>query len=754
MAASGLCRAAVLLLLACSGSLAQTNAPTSLGSLLGWQQHGWDDLREWRVSMLKGSWIFKLDFNYQPEEYCSRQKHVPQPADPRGCMLLIHTPTEFSVGKNGPHSSTSLLQWLATPSNAPLITAPARRKYIALRFYSFPATPCDGSPNSNNWLSLADDFYAASNPLSICFHTSFRVFDNNVTNYDNRYQVFNRGELLPQLRDMANNTWYKFGASEYPLVVYEPSDEAAVNIIQDIFLGSNFNHTPGYVTAFNNDPVMHTLYSASRSHKAIHAAITADQGFNISTTVSLRNLALRFAWPQVATLDVSAAGDGSSFVVVTVYRDNAQNAKYITHRGSGPVPDAFINAPPPAIVFSNYTQLTQAALPTPTAARISSISAFTLMGVSYVLVGDDAGGGQLLTLDTIGGALTPFSAFKLPAPAQALYAGNALHAIVVPNAAPNMVSMVQATTGSTHALGPVCTVWSQLYNMNMTAAPVVPVAFGLPICVSSWSGATKIKVITGTAVHVSVGVAVALPSSRCSMSPVYGETFALETYVAYSNRFGFNQVGMGSEVFLAQVCMDLQFGGASNTVQPTPAIRPPVFTVGDFPSVAALTVPATNTTTVMMVSTNGFCPNSFLRDDTPTGYPQMCDAYSRGYGTPQVGVMTYVHTSGLEMSRRLIKGNGRKGVLTNVCDDKMLHGNYDQGYQPTISIINTPLGVVANEVHAGLASLAQNDCGSPVPVDGLVLDAWLLATPAVYKSKTAYKRIAALISDAATNPMI
>lgn len=44
----------------------------------------------------------------------------------------------------------------------------------------------------------------------------------------------------------------------------------------------------------------------------------------------------------------------------------------------------------------------------------------------------------------------------------------------------------------------------------------------------------------------------------------------------------------------------------------------------------------------------------------------------------QVGVMTYVHTSGLEMSRRLIKGNGKKGVLTNVCDDKMLHGNYDQ----------------------------------------------------------------------------
>lgn len=51
---------------------------------------------------------------------------------------------------------------------------------------------------------------------------------------------------------------------------------------------------------------------------------------------------------------------------------------------------------------------------------------------------------------------------------------------------------MQATTGSTHALGPVCTVWSQLYNMNMTAAPVVPVAFGLPICVSSWSGATKV----------------------------------------------------------------------------------------------------------------------------------------------------------------------------------------------------------------------------------------------------------------------
>lgn len=38
---------------------------------------------------------------------------------------------------------------------------------------------------------------------------------------------------------------------------------------------------------------------------------------------------------------------------------------------------------------------------------------------------------------------------------------------------------------------------------------------------------------------------------------------------------------MGSEVFLAQVCMDLQFGGASNTVQPTPAIRPPVFTGGE-----------------------------------------------------------------------------------------------------------------------------------------------------------------------------
>lgn len=38
---------------------------------------------------------------------------------------------------------------------------------------------------------------------------------------------------------------------------------------------------------------------------------------------------------QVATLDVSAAGDGSSFVVVTVYRDNAQSVSEGTSDAQG-----------------------------------------------------------------------------------------------------------------------------------------------------------------------------------------------------------------------------------------------------------------------------------------------------------------------------------------------------------------------------------------------------------------------------------
>ena len=50
--------------------------------------------------------------------------------------------------------------------------------------------------------------------------------------------------------------------------------------------------------AFNNDPVMYTLYTSSRSQKAIHQPITNDLAFNLSTTVTLRNLVLAYSWPQ------------------------------------------------------------------------------------------------------------------------------------------------------------------------------------------------------------------------------------------------------------------------------------------------------------------------------------------------------------------------------------------------------------------------------------------------------------------------
>lgn len=65
------------------------------------QAHGRDDIRQWRSDILKGTTVWKLDFNFLPSEWCQNQPNVANASDPRGCILLVHSQTAYNFGDRG-----------------------------------------------------------------------------------------------------------------------------------------------------------------------------------------------------------------------------------------------------------------------------------------------------------------------------------------------------------------------------------------------------------------------------------------------------------------------------------------------------------------------------------------------------------------------------------------------------------------------------------------------------------------------------
>ncbi|GAQ89096.1 hypothetical protein KFL_004870010 [Klebsormidium nitens] len=741
-----------LALAACFSSAAaqQTVYPDTIS----YQAHGRDDIRQWRSDIIKGTTVWKVDFNFLPQVWCQNQPNVADPSDPRGCILLVHSQTAYNFGDRGPNSTTDVLNWLADPANKPLISMDKPRQYFAMTFRNFiinwggrtPKSPCDNSTDSNNNIALFDDFFNAANKViqdnnlnvefyidqiaasgnASCLADRWRpwvsswdrgVLDNQAqsntsSNGDDRFQVMNRGELTSQWQQFANNSFFKFGQSSYPLVLYEPIDEPRINFYQDIYLSSGLNHVPGFRIATNSDPAMFNLYSGSRSKKTVHVQITNDTAINVNSPANNRVLGY-VNWPQTVTIP----GSGS-FTIVTIYIDNTQTYRYIAHSAQAPADVSNVAGPLPRVKMQNYTQIGRSALPSPPSGILTSAGQVNVNGNQLIWVSNNT---AMLTykLDASTGSLTFNSVTLFTANSTTDVQWGVVTAIPFPGASDGSLAVVKVTAGALdnniRLLTP-CTVWAQLYKVNPLAASNTSVAaasaVGSTQCISNWPGPSQ-----GSGAKLAATIVPAYNGSRCNGG--------IEVFAAYSGYFSFNMISIDPKVYATHFCMDPAGGDSPAPLVPALTTYPPVFAIGDFPSVAAL---AYNGRAVLaLVNTNSFCYNSYQRDDSPLGLPQICDAYKLGFGQPSLGVLAYTYGYADVLVPKLQANTPNGTLITSACDDMLLHGTYDQGYQPTIALAY-PGGPapVAVEVHVGIESLAHGDCGSPVPSSGLVLDSWVL----------------------------
>ena len=86
---------------------------------------------------------------------------------------------------------------------------------------------------------------------------------------------------------MAEHKFYKFINSSYAIILYEPSDERDLLNFSDIYISSGVDHKPGFRFAYNGDPAMFAIYTASRTGRATH------QSFGPSSIVFTLGAALK-----------------------------------------------------------------------------------------------------------------------------------------------------------------------------------------------------------------------------------------------------------------------------------------------------------------------------------------------------------------------------------------------------------------------------------------------------------------------------
>jgi hypothetical protein len=119
----------------------------------------------------------------------------------------------------------------------------------------------------------------------------------------------------------------------------------------------------------------------------------------------------------------------------------------------------------------------------------------------------------------------------------------------------------------------------------------------------------------------------------------------------------------------------------------------------------------------------GFCWNTEVQNkDAATG---LCDVTP----TPSNFSLTYTYSSIENFFSRI-----DSGATFTSCDEGVLHGAYDYGVSPSVSLFYTSADQLAMlEIHQGVTSAMMppenspgSECGVPVPSEHLLLDAWAL----------------------------
>ena len=146
---------------------------------------------------------------------------------------------------------------------------------------------------------------------------------------------------------------------------------------------------------------------------------------------------------------------------------------------------------------------------------------------------------------------------------------------------------------------------------------------------------------------------------------------------------------------------------------------------------------------LLLLHGDGFCQHN--EKQNKQAKPGLCDLTEPPSGAGAKGVLVYSYGSPTAFAQKLAAAGSSASVMS-ACDPNVMHGAYDQGFNPSGAIFrafepdsgggdNDDGGVVSvAAVHEGVAGGANHAaidvgmCGLPKPRPGsIVLDGWRLA---------------------------
>jgi hypothetical protein len=293
-----------LLVLSCAvaAAAAAAAAPTATELArrsLYFESHGRDDLREFRAVLLKGARYVKIDIHWlNSTAECALQRRVSPPFPAGGCLVLMHSDKPVTREWN---STDDLVAEIAAPRNRDLLARPGfggngHSAPLVIQLCLKLHLGC--SPAARGYVALMDRFLQRAlaavaahhlqvsfvldsvDPTEACLMNRWPVnftftgkfwgtaANDSRADGNDEYQMVNMAwDASASWERLAAHRYYKFNASRYAFVAWEPVQQYAVRAFQDWFVAQGRPHAAGMLLAYNGDPSMYHVYSAPAARR-------------------------------------------------------------------------------------------------------------------------------------------------------------------------------------------------------------------------------------------------------------------------------------------------------------------------------------------------------------------------------------------------------------------------------------------------------------------------------------------------------
>ena len=262
-----------------------------------WQIHSFNDPREIKQLVRKGSSLFKIDLYYVPQGLCNtndnRCTH-----DLRGCFLLTHDKPLNNM--KYPNIFTYIDSII---HNQRFFKRRGIKFNLALCFKNTPNDVCNGK--MHEWISLIDDLYIYLKEIILNYEIDLEIiydgpklnciknrwndwyytwirkrdpdeafYSNDSENYFYKFNIFN--DFYLDLKNDSLLNYGKFKNIKRPLQIWEPNHQKSIQDTQKIFESNP--HKFGYAFAINMDTSMYQVFSGEISNENLNHNF--DQDFN------------------------------------------------------------------------------------------------------------------------------------------------------------------------------------------------------------------------------------------------------------------------------------------------------------------------------------------------------------------------------------------------------------------------------------------------------------------------------------------